>query len=59
MVLEGATFDVTSSLATGKAIITWVLGLISENPILAACFVLGTLIPAGIVAFARFKSAAR
>lgn len=58
MVGADGTFDVASSLATGKTVITWVLGLISEQPVLAACFVLGTIIPAGIVAFRRFKSAA-
>lgn len=59
MFLAETGFDVTSSLATGKTIISWVLGLISENPVLSACFVLGTLIPAGIIAFSRFKSAAK
>lgn len=52
-------FDVTTALATGKTVISWVLGLVAENPVLAACFVLGTIIPAGIVAFNHFKSAAR
>lgn len=59
MALADGVFDVTTALGTGKTIIEWVLGLISDNAVLAACFVLGTLIPAGIVAFSSFKKAAR
>lgn len=53
------TFDVAGGLDTGKQVISWAMGIISDNSILAACFVLGTIIPCGIAAFAHFKSAAR
>lgn len=50
--------DVTTALATGKTVVGWVLGVITENPILTAVFVLGTLIPAGVAAFRNLKHAA-
>lgn len=59
MFLEATTFDVTSALETGKIVVTWVLGLVTEQPILSACFVLGTIVPCGIYAFNRFKGASK
>ncbi len=53
------TFDVSTALTTATTVITKVLEWVSSNPILTACFVLGTLVPAGIAAFNYLKSAAR
>ena len=59
MLLEAGTFDITTSLSTATTVITTVLKWVSDNPVLTACFVLGTLVPAGIAAFSHLKSAAR
>lgn len=59
MVLEAGSFDVASSLSTATSVISQVLSWISDNPVLTACFVLGTLVPAGITAFSHLKGAAR
>lgn len=54
--MEGATaFDVSSGLDTATDLITWVFDLISANPILAAVFVAGTLVPCGIALFGHLK----
>ena len=52
--MDGA-FDVTSGLNTATDLITWVFDLISSNPILAAVFVAGTLVPCGIALFGHLK----
>lgn len=59
MILSAGSFDVTTSLATATSVISKVLEWISDNPVLTACFVLGTLVPAGISAFSHLKSSAR
>lgn len=59
MALADGTFDVTTSLTTATTVISQVLTWISDNPVLTACFVLGTLVPCGIAAFSHLKSAAR
>lgn len=59
MALAEGSFDVAGSLATATQVISQVLSWISDNPVLTACFVLGTLVPAGITAFSFLKSSAR
>ncbi len=60
MALEAASsMDVTSMLDVGTKVVKWAFDLVTANPVLAAVFGLGTLVPAGIAAFSYFKSAAR
>lgn len=59
MIGEAGTFDVSSALETGTKVINWAFDCVTSNPVLTACFCLGTLVPAGIAAFSYFKSAAR
>lgn len=59
MGIVDGTFDVATSLSTATSVIKQVLTWVSDNPVLTACFVLGTLVPAGIAAFSHLKSAAR
>lgn len=53
--MEGNAFDVTSGLETATKLIDWVFDLIAANPILAAVFVAGTLVPCGIALFGHLK----
>lgn len=52
-----STFDIDSSLTTATKIFNWVLGVIADNPLMAAAFAMAILIPAGIMAFRSIKSA--
>lgn len=52
-------FDVAEGITTATTVLNAVLGWVADNPILSACFILGTLVPAGIVAFNNLKHAAR
>ncbi len=58
MFLADAGFSVADSLTTATTVIRAVLGWITDNPVLTACFVLGTLVPAGITAFRHLKNSA-
>lgn len=55
----GTAMDVSSMLDVGTKVVKWAFDLVTANPVLAAVFGLGTLVPAGIAAFSYFKSAAR
>lgn len=48
-----------SALSSASSLFTWVLDLITANPILATLFACGTLIPAALVIFSRVKEASR
>lgn len=41
------SFDATAALDMGKTVMTWILSIIKGEPILAAMFVIGVLVPAG------------
>ena len=53
--MENNVFDVSAGLDTATDLITWVFDLIAANPILAAVFVAGTLVPCGIALFGNLK----
>ncbi len=53
----GGTFDVDTMLSTASKIFSWVLGVVSDNPLMAAAFGMSILVPAGIMAFRNIKSA--
>ncbi len=49
----------TTALETVSTLFTWILNLITSNPILAVLFAAGTLVPAGIGIFSRIKKTAK
>lgn len=49
----------STALTSCSTLFTWVLNLVTENPLLAILLACGTLIPAGIGIFRRIKRAAR
>lgn len=51
-----STFDASSGLEMAKTVITWILDVIKSEPILAAAFVIGVLVPAGFGIVSRIKS---
>ena len=55
MLLEAGSGGVTISSALGDAttLFSWVLDTITSNVILCAAFVLGVLVPAGVMVFRR------
>lgn len=55
----GSTSWIQSALSTVSTLFTWVLDLITANPILAVLFACGTLVPAGLSIFSRVKKASR
>ncbi len=53
------TFDASAALDLGKQVLTWILGVIKGEPILACAFVLAVLVPAGFGIVSRIKNTAR
>lgn len=55
----GSTSWMQTALSSASTLFTWVLDLITSNPLLATLFACGTLIPAGLIIFSRVKKASR
>lgn len=55
MEAASGSFDATSALALMKSILTWILDIIKGEPILAAAFVVGVLVPAGFAVVGKIK----
>ena len=49
----------STALTNCSTLFTWVLNLITDNPLLAILLTCGTLIPAGIGIFRKIKKAAK
>nr|DAF83973.1 MAG TPA: hypothetical protein [Inoviridae sp.] len=49
----------STALTNCSTLFTWVLNLITDNPLLAILLACGTLIPAGIGIFRKVKKAAK
>lgn len=49
----------TTALSGCTTLFTWVLNLITEQPLLALLLACGTLVPAGIGIFRKIKHAAK
>ena len=52
-------FDATTALALLKTVMEWILDVVKGEPILAAAFVVGVLVPAGFGVVHRVKNVAR
>ena len=55
----GSSFDASTGLETAKTVITWILTVIKGEPILAAAFVIGVLVPAGFGIIHGIKGVSR
>lgn len=53
------TFDLSSALETAKTVIIWILDVIKAEPLMAAAFVIGLLVPAGFAVVRRVKGTAK
>lgn len=51
-----SNFDASKALELGKTVITWILDVVKGEPILAAAFVIGVLVPAGFGIVHSIKS---
>lgn len=49
MLAEAGTgaFDITTALSTAKSVMTWIFDVVKGEPLLAAAFVCGVLVPVG------------
>ena len=59
IVAEAAAFDVGTALTTIESVMTSLLNIIKGEPILAAAFVGGVLLPVGFYIIKRVKRSAR
>lgn len=50
-----SAFDVSAALTLLSSIIKWILDTIKGEPVLAAAFVVGVLVPAGFSVVGRIK----
>lgn len=46
---------VTGAVANLLDVVTTVIGYVTDNAVLAVCFVAGTIVPAGITIFRKLK----
>lgn len=61
MLAEAGTsaFNVTTALETAKSIMTWIFDVVKSEPILAAAFVCGILVPVGFGVVRGIKGASK
>lgn len=61
MLAEAGTgaFDVTTALNTAKSVMTWIFDVVKSEPILAAAFVCGILVPVGFAVVRGIKGASK
>lgn len=52
------TFDLSAALDTAKTVIIWILDVIKAEPLMAAAFVIGLLVPAGFYVVGKVKRTA-
>lgn len=46
-------FTISGALTDAKTVVDWVVGIVTDNAIIAAAFTMGILVPAGVKAFKR------
>lgn len=51
----GSTFNAGTALDLMKTVFTWIIDIIKGEPIMAAAFVVGILVPAGFGIVGRIK----
>lgn len=57
VLLADTGVSVTSALADAKTVFSWVMGVITDNPLLCAAFCMTVLVPAGVLIFRRITHA--